>query len=358
MIFENFIVACILISAGLLTTLIPVIIGAAKKHSEVKPVEYLPPRGASPLDILIHYYGANANPHEIFNPLMLYWASRGYITIEEDCKRGLKLTKVRNLLPPASNDGYDNATWHIEKQLFECLFGNSRKVFYTLAALSGFKEFFEKVSDACKAHAKSIGSEKSRGLKLASLITSYLTVVAVILLVGLSLETPLAMICIFPLVAVVFPKVIISLPANSNNDSNGIPKGSAARFLLVPFFLFFGGVPLAVGLSNMPADAVVLIVAAFAVCILNVFYLGDKIDIRSREELKYYARICGFKKFLLLAEVRQLEKLVEDDLDYYYNILPYCYVLKITEKLKPKFDRIALDGPAWYLGELRETLMF
>ena len=85
---------------------------------------------------------------------------------------------------------------------------------------------------------------------------------------------------------------------------------------------------------------------------------GEKIDIREGAQLKFYARICGFKQFLLLAEKSKLEMLVEQDPRYFYNILPYCYVLDITEKLKPKFDRIALDGPAWYLGELRETLMF
>ena len=38
-------------------------------------------RGASPLDIFIQYYGAKADMREIFNPLMLYWAERGFIEI-------------------------------------------------------------------------------------------------------------------------------------------------------------------------------------------------------------------------------------------------------------------------------------
>ena len=42
---------------------------------------------------------------------------------------------------------------------------------------------------------------------------------------------------------------------------------------------------------------------------------------------------------------------------HFYEILPYCYILGITEKLKKKFDRIIMDGPGWYLGELRDILM-
>ena len=356
MIFGNFLAACLIIAAGVLTTVIPIIIGAAKKRAVVKPVEYFPPKGASPLDILIQYYGASANPREIFNPLMLYWAERGFITIEEDCKRGLKLTKVKDLESPKSADGYDSETFDIEQALFNCLFGASKKTFYTLSALAGFKETYEKVTAACKKRAKKITAEKSAGIKLASLITSFAMVVAVIAVVGLSIQSPLIIICVFPLVAIAFPRFIMFL--FTLEGGGGAPKGSAVRFLFVPFFSMFGGVPLAVGLSMMPADAAVLIAIAFAVCALNVFILIDRIDIRSNEQLKYYARICGFKKFLLLAEVKQLEKLVEEEPRYYYNVLPYCYVLKITKKLKAKFDRIALDGPGWYLGELRETLMF
>ncbi|MDE7265604.1 MAG: DUF2207 domain-containing protein, partial [Clostridia bacterium] len=117
----------LLIAAGFLTTVIPLIYGAVKKRKVIKPVEYLPPRGASPLDIMIQYYGASAEPREIFNPLMLYWAERGFITVEEDCRRGLKLTKLKDLTPP-DGEGYDYKTFKIEKQLFDNLFGGSKKV--------------------------------------------------------------------------------------------------------------------------------------------------------------------------------------------------------------------------------------
>ena len=97
--------------------------------------------------------------------------------------------------------------------------------------------------------------------------------------------------------------------------------------------------------------------AALAVAIIILFLVNKKINLRTSEQLKNYGRICGFKKFLLLAEVKKLELLVEDNPEYFYEILPYCYILGITEKLKKKFDRIIMDGPGWYLGELRDILM-
>ena len=356
MIIENVIVASIIIAGGLLATLIPLIIGAVKKRSVVKPVEYFPPKGASPLDILLQYYGASANPREIFNPLMLYWAERGFITIEEDCKRGLKLTKVKDLVSPDSVDGFDRDIFCIEKKLFETLFFGSRKVFYTLAALSEFNKEYAKITSEVKKRARKVTEEKSKSCKIASIITSFAMLVATIVIVGVSLESNMIMMAIFPAVAISFPKFALFL--FTLDGDGGAPQGSAVRFLFVPFFTMFGGVPFAVLISQLPVTAAIVIAAAFAVCLVNVFFLSEMIDMRSQEQLKFYARICGFKKFLLLAEVKQLEALVEDNPRYYYDILPYCYVLKITEKMKAKFDTIALDGPAWYLGELRETLMF
>ncbi|MDE7454058.1 MAG: DUF2207 domain-containing protein, partial [Clostridia bacterium] len=344
---ENIIVASLLIAAEFFATFIPLIIGVAKKRRVIKPVEYLPPRGASPLDVMLQYYGAKAEPREIFNPLMLYWADRGFITIEEDCKRGLKLSKLKDLEPPTETECFNPKTYDIEVQLFNCIFANGRETFYTLAALSGFKEFYGQITNACGTYAKRITDEKSRAFKTTSLITSFLSALAVIFIVGLSIQDTVLLICIFPMVSIAFPKLIISLPSSAND---GMPKGSVFRFLLIPFFLTFGGIPMSVGFMVMPYQAGVLVTVALIVCAVNVFILSNKIDVRTNEQLISYARICGFKKFLLLAEARQLEELVEDDPGYYYNILPYCYVLKITEKMKAKFDTIALDGPAWYLG--------
>ncbi|MDE6613570.1 MAG: hypothetical protein K2K28_03340, partial [Clostridia bacterium] len=72
MIIENFIIGCVLIGLVFTGYLIPIIWGAIKKCKCVKTVEYFPPKGASPMDVLLKYYGRRANARNIFNPLMLY----------------------------------------------------------------------------------------------------------------------------------------------------------------------------------------------------------------------------------------------------------------------------------------------
>lgn len=50
------------------------------------------------------------------------------------------------------------------------------------------------------------------------------------------------------------------------------------------------------------------------------------------------AKIMGFRNYLDLAEKNQLEILVEENANYFYDILPYAYVLNVSKKWIDKFD--------------------
>ena len=61
-------------------------------------------------------------------------------------------------------------------------------------------------------------------------------------------------------------------------------------------------------------------------------------------------KIKGFKQFLTLAEKPKLEELVEENPSYFYDILPYTYVLGVSKKWISKFDDIVTSPPSWYIG--------
>ena len=54
------------------------------------------------------------------------------------------------------------------------------------------------------------------------------------------------------------------------------------------------------------------------------------------------ARIKGFRDFLVTAEKDKLESLVEKNPHYFYDILPYTYVLNISKKWVNKFENIKM----------------
>ena len=73
---------------------------------------------------------------------------------------------------------------------------------------------------------------------------------------------------------------------------------------------------------------------------------------------EYLQRIMGFKKFLETAEKEKLEALVDENPEYYYDILPYAYVLGVSDKWTKNFEGIALEPPQWYGGSMFERMLF
>ena len=55
---------------------------------------------------------------------------------------------------------------------------------------------------------------------------------------------------------------------------------------------------------------------------------------------KITARVNGFREFLIKVEKEKLEELVLEDSRYFYNILPYSYVLNVSKKWVKKFENI------------------
>ena len=71
---------------------------------------------------------------------------------------------------------------------------------------------------------------------------------------------------------------------------------------------------------------------------------------RTKYGTEVLGRILGFKTFLKTAEKEKLETLVNQDPEYFYNILPYAYVLGVSDEWIKNFETISLMPPKWYVG--------
>lgn len=59
-------------------------------------------------------------------------------------------------------------------------------------------------------------------------------------------------------------------------------------------------------------------------------------------------KIAGFKNFLETAEKPRLEAMVQENPEYFYDILPYAYALEVSDVWMKKFESIAMKEPNWY----------
>lgn len=93
----------------------------------------------------------------------------------------------------------------------------------------------------------------------------------------------------------------------------------------------------------------ILTLVGIIICIIS-FVFSFFIRKRTDEAVDILGEINGFKNFLETAEKDKLEALVDDDPAYFYNILPYAYVLGVSDKWMKKFESIAVEPPQWYYG--------
>ena len=93
--------------------------------------------------------------------------------------------------------------------------------------------------------------------------------------------------------------------------------------------------------EDMDPSWSILYCISFGCVIVNIFFafiMGRKTEYGENIS----ARIKGFREFLVTAEKEKLEALVEKNPNYFYDILPYTYVLNISKKWIKKFENIKM----------------
>lgn len=93
--------------------------------------------------------------------------------------------------------------------------------------------------------------------------------------------------------------------------------------------------------------------AGLVVCVL-AFILSFFVRKRTDDGHMVLQQIEGFKNFLETAEKERLEELVEENPEYFYDILPYAYVLGVSKKWIKKFESIAIQPPTWCNADYRD----
>ena len=83
-------------------------------------------------------------------------------------------------------------------------------------------------------------------------------------------------------------------------------------------------------------------------CIVGMILFLKFMPKRTKYGNEMLGKIKGFKTFLETAEKAKLEAMVMENPTYFYDILPFTYVLGVSEKWIKKFEAINLQAPDWY----------
>lgn len=91
---------------------------------------------------------------------------------------------------------------------------------------------------------------------------------------------------------------------------------------------------------------IALIGVITAILILLMIFM----DKRTKQGNRWLGQILGLKEFIISCEKDQIELLAKDDPMSFFAVLPYAYVLGISDVWVKKFESIIIPAPGWYQG--------
>ena len=308
----------------------------------IETVEFYPPAGFNSAETGFIYKG-KAAANDVVS-LLIYLADKGYIAISETQeksrfanKKGFKITKVKEY------DG-DNPN---ERLFLNGLFAKGDHV-----TLDDLKNHFYITLNAIignlnkKENRKTIFEETSLSRRFLGVILTVATFILITIKPMLEYaETELLIFGLgFPLVGFLVFYVMIF---EDTSDSLFIRIFFGGIFFLgfcvLPFFFII--LP---ALQVDPVYMTALYVGLTCICLMLFF--NKYMLKRTPYGNELLGKLRGFKNFLEIAEKPKLQEMVFRNPAYFYNILPFAYVLGVSDKWIKKFETISLPPPNWYSG--------
>jgi len=326
-----------------------------KSDPVVPVVEFYPPENATPADIG-YIIDGEVDPKDITS-LLIYWADKGYMRIVENKPLGLlrkksfTFHKVKSL-PKSAHD--------YEKKMFDAIFtyGSGSSVttedlednFYnqvTLLTAMIKKHWYEEMFEQTKISAESM-------LIILSALTMTLVLSASWMRTIPDMFVGKWLILTIFLLLLVSGFIVFLVHLFATSILGFGKKGCIAKVVFVAVAPIPPAVIIAIGASS---DTVMITVYALVIAVIFNF-LSCFAKKRSKRGVEYQGRLLGFKQFLLAAEKDKINMLVEENPQYFYNILPYALVLGVTDKWAKNFTTIAISPPDWYSSDASDGRTF
>ncbi|PKM73290.1 MAG: hypothetical protein CVU91_05010 [Firmicutes bacterium HGW-Firmicutes-16] len=304
----------------------------------VKPVEFYPPDAITSAEAG-YIIDSSVDDKDVVS-LIIYWASKGYLAIDQTGR--LKLIRQKDL--PESSNKYEIFMFN---KLFsgggEVEIDDLKETFYTtIATTEGM------IKDLYSAKDKRLYDPKSLALRKLTYFMSAALIFAA-LFYSINAEYYIGF---FSLIVSFVGTAVIMAPFASIfkilekwNGLKGISRTSGLVFsiiagvvLLLIFVAYF------LYMNLLLLGAVTAVAAAF-INVISIFMRK-----RTAGGNDILGKLLGFKNFIEVAEKPRLEKLVEENPSYFYDVIPYAYVLGVSDKWAKKFEGIAMRPPEWYYG--------
>lgn len=320
----------------------------------VETVEFYPPDGVNSLDAGFYYKGDVVGSD--VTSLLIYLANKGYVRIEETEEKSIFRTKKTfRIVELKPYDGQDPN----EELFLDGLFTGVREEGTLRSVTAGqlYDRFYVTTGKIMKKEREKAKwlFEKNTSLKSALIMIMILASAVLIFLPSiLTYGNPVFVaFTLFPIFGFGFFFSLALAGKGKGRRKGTMKKGRALAMIMgVTFCILFSFVPtiffIGPFLLENQVHLICFILDSFL--IVGMILLFVFMPKRTRFGVEMLGRLEGFRNFLEVAEKQQLEQLVMQDPQYFYKILPYTYVLGVSDKWIRKFETINMSAPDWYYG--------
>ena len=321
-----------------------------KSKDIIAPITFNPPEGITPAEL--GYLVDEQVDREDVVSLYLYLASKGIIQIKEG--EGKKDTIICALKTPVDEPAYVQKFYQAlfkstsEKSVGRELnlkdageqIGESYKTITDQieSKFQGRKSIYSKKSETTELYAKIIGCAGFVITLILSLYRSNMYIYGI--------SSKLSFVAFFVFAASIWgtllenlrKKIFYRKSKNRVKGTMGLILSSIAYVIYSNTLIYF----------STKGDTPVYIYVLTVIYVLLLPFLIIGIKLRSDYNRKIYGEILGFRNFIETAEIGRINELVDENPSYFYDVLPYAYVFKLSNKWIKKFETIRIPEHLGY----------
>ncbi|MBQ9180242.1 MAG: DUF2207 domain-containing protein [Firmicutes bacterium] len=317
--------------------------GRDPKH--IQTVEFYPPEGITSGDVG-YIIDGHVDKKDVVS-LLFYFAQNGLITIEEEGKNDYRISKIQDLPPTAKE---------YERVFMNGLFGMGDNVLFS-SLQDTFYDTFTTTKEMIQAGFETRGQKIFRGkANIIRILALIIPPIAAGFLAWMIWRTYGS----FILLAASVGAIVFSLAGflmGMYVQDRRFTLGSMKRLTLSVVSMILTVVAMLLTVYIAVAVRGNWIIAILFALVIAMGYFGTRfMRSRTRNGAELLGKILGLKDFIRVAEKDRLERMIEENPQYFYDVLPYAYVMGLSKKWAKKFEGIAVEPPTWYRSASDSTM--
>ena len=303
----------------------------------ISVIEFYPPDGLNCGEMAYAYYGSVDNMDLV--PMIIGLASKGYIKIIQNDESGKEFSFRINM--EKDYQGGDKS---------ELAFLNGLKQYGNIVKKKELENSFYKTLN--KVRNQIVDDFKPKLFIKSTLVWRFITFILALIPYIVGLYAPIRFYTGEFIFGLFIPAVFwVCLTVSTLMITQKKAKIGLRIFISIVMLVPVGFLIKLIAPALIYAGSIYWVV--LGACLLGniiqmIFF--RIIDKRTDYGIELYGRIKGFRNYLITAEKPHLVALVKQDPSYFYKILPYTYVLNVTDAWVDQFEGIAMEAPGWYSG--------